>query len=323
LTVRNPINGSVAVVGVGAVGSVIAYALNEVSLKPLLIHKNAQVVELYRKYGIKVRLLNGEERTIKGLHTTYEAIQPHSIGLAFICVKAYDVGKVLSELIKLLNKDSILVMCQNGLGSTELAERALGPNNVLQAIIGFGASRISMYEVRLTGVSPSYVGPKRSGASATLHAAAEYVSKLLGAIKFIYVDESEGYRWVKLGVNAGINPVTAILNVKNGFVNANVCARNVALAAANEVKEVASAKNISLPADPRDALLNVARDTAENYSSMLQDIRLGKRTEVDYINGSVYLEGLKVGKACPVNYTLWSIVRSLEGIRSRGMGREY
>jgi len=321
LTARDLIKGSVAVVGVGAVGSVITYALNEVGIKPVLIHRNARVAEFYREHGVKVEVLGEGERVIEGLHTTYDGIQPGLIGLAFICVKAYDVRNALSELSRLLNRDSILVMCQNGLGSTELAEKIVGPNNVLQAIIGFGANRVSRHEVRLTGIGPSYVGPKRKGAPSTLHAVAKHVSELLRVINFTYVDESEGYRWVKLGINAGINPVTAILGVKNGVVSDDVYARSVALAAANEVKEVAVAKGVSLPKDPAGALLSVARNTAENYSSMLQDIRSGRRTEVDYINGSVYLEGLKVGRVCLVNYTLWNVVKSLERIRSRSMTR--
>lgn len=321
MTARDLVKGSVAVVGVGAVGSVITYALNEVGIKPVLIHRNARVAELYREHGVKVEILGEGERIIEGLHATYGSIQPGSIGLAFICVKAYDVKNVLSELPRLLNRDSILVMCQNGLGSTELAEKIVGPNNVLQAIIGFGANRVNRHEVRLTGIGPSYIGPKRKRVPSTLHAVAKYVSELLRVINFIYVDESEGYRWVKLGINAGINPVTTILNVKNGVVNEDAYARNVALAAANEVKEVAVAKGVSLPKDPADALLSVARNTAENYSSMLQDIRSRKRTEVDYINGSVYLEGLKVGKVCLVNYALWNIVKFLERIQLRGVSR--
>ncbi len=321
MTARDLIKGDVAVVGVGAVGSVITYALNEAGIRPILIHRNARVAELYRKHGIKVKVPSEGERTIEGLHTTYDGVQPGSIGLAFICVKAYDVRNALRELLRLLNRDSVLVMCQNGLGATELAEMVVGPNNVLQAIIGFGANRVSRHEIRLMGISPSYVGPKRKGAPLSLHAIAKHVSELLRVINFIYVDESEGYRWVKLGVNAGINPVTAILGVKNGVLSNDARARSVALAAANEVKEVAAAKGVSLPVDPKDALLSVARSTAENYSSMLQDIRLGRRTEIDYISGSVYLEGLKVGRVCPVNYTLWNIVKSLERIRLRGVSR--
>ncbi len=321
MVVRDLIKGNVAVIGVGAVGSVITYALNEVGIKPLLIHRDAQVAELYREYGVKVKVLGGGERIIEGLHATYDNIQPGSIGLAFICVKAYDVRDVLSKLPRLLSKDPVVIMCQNGLGSTELAERIVGPNNVLQAVIGFGANRVSRHEVHLTGIGQSYVGPKRKGAPPTLHAVAKHVSELLREINFKYVDESEGYRWVKLGINAGINPVTAILGVKNGVVSNDVRARSVALAAASEVKEVAVAKGISLPMDPGNALLDAARSTAENYSSMLQDIRSGRRTEVDYINGSVYLEGLKVGKVCSVNYTLWNIVKSLERIRLRSVSR--
>jgi len=82
-------------------------------------------------------------------------------------------------------------------------------------------------------------------------------------------------------------------------------------AAALETTQVAEAQGIKLPYDePSQEVEEVARRTAENESSMLQDIRRGAPTEVDAINGAVVREGERLGVPTPVNGSLWNLVRA-------------
>jgi 2-dehydropantoate 2-reductase len=82
-------------------------------------------------------------------------------------------------------------------------------------------------------------------------------------------------------------------------------------AAALETAQVAEAQGIKLPYDdPAQEVEGVARRTAENDSSMLQDIRRGAPTEVDAINGAVVREGERLGVPTPVNRSLWDLVRA-------------
>jgi 2-dehydropantoate 2-reductase len=57
----------------------------------------------------------------------------------------------------------------------------------------------------------------------------------------------------------------------------------------------------------------VARATAENRSSMLQDVERGARTEIDALCGAVSREGRHRGVPTPVNQDLWRRVRLREG----------
>jgi len=59
-----------------------------------------------------------------------------------------------------------------------------------------------------------------------------------------------------------------------------------------------------------EELQRVCESTAENHSSMLQDMRRGRRTEIDAINGVIVEEGARVGKPTPVNRTLTELVRA-------------
>ena len=52
--------------------------------------------------------------------------------------------------------------------------------------------------------------------------------------------------------------------------------------------------------------------TAGHRSSMLQDLELGKRTEIDYLNGAIVGLGRRKGIKTPVNETIVRIVKALE-----------
>jgi len=53
--------------------------------------------------------------------------------------------------------------------------------------------------------------------------------------------------WGKLAINAGINPLTALLEIPNGALTEDEYLRQVMAAAANEVAQVAAAQGIKLP----------------------------------------------------------------------------
>jgi 2-dehydropantoate 2-reductase len=81
---------------------------------------------------------------------------------------------------------------------------------------------------------------------------------------------------------------------------------------ANEVADVARSKRISLPfTEPIRAVDEVIAATANNVSSMLQDVRRGARTEIDAINGAVVNAGRENKIPTPVNQVIWQMVTAL------------
>jgi len=76
--------------------------------------------------------------------------------------------------------------------------------------------------------------------------------------------------------------------------------------------EVAAAKGFVIQKDMVERVLNVARATAVNRSSMGQDVDRKKRTEIDGINGAIVELGRRLGLTLPVNETLTQLVKTLE-----------
>lgn len=105
--------------------------------------------------------------------------------------------------------------------------------------------------------------------------------------------------WHKLACNAAINPLTAIFECRNGDVLDK--AEKEARAVCDEIAKVRGD-------DSGDSLfasvLHCVRDTADNVSSMYQDVRHGRRTEIDEINGFILRRAAALGIDAPVNKRL-------------------
>jgi len=121
-------------------------------------------------------------------------------------------------------------------------------------------------------------------------------------------DDIQKIIWSKLIVNVGINALTAILRVRNGVLVEHQPALRLMEAAVSEAVRAAAAQGIAFDESKiQERVKEVARLTARNRSSMLQDILAGRQTEIEYINGAV----ARLGDA-PVNQALCDLVRALE-----------
>jgi 2-dehydropantoate 2-reductase len=118
--------------------------------------------------------------------------------------------------------------------------------------------------------------------------------------------------WGKLVINCAINPLTALLRLKNGELLERPPAREMMGVLAQETAQVAIAEQIRLPfQDPIAAAEEVAQKTAANQSSMLQDVLRGAPTEIDAICGAVVKVAQKYNLPTPMNWACWQLVRAL------------
>jgi 2-dehydropantoate 2-reductase len=126
------------------------------------------------------------------------------------------------------------------------------------------------------------------------------------------LNDAEALVWGKLVISASINPLTAILRVRNGELLTNSFARTMMGELARETYSLADSFGIKLPfLNPEHTVEAVAKQTAENQSSMLQDVLRGNPTEIDAINGAVVQLASAKGILVPANRMAWLLVKAL------------
>jgi 2-dehydropantoate 2-reductase len=230
--------------------------------------------------------------------------------LAVVTVKAFDTREAARQL-STGSFDAALSL-SNGLGNEAvLAERL--DCAVLAGTATYGAVLREPGRVECTGVGEVTLGPPDGGESPTADRVGEAFDR--AGIETTVAADVPHLLWEKLAVNAGINAVTALARVENGAVLSGD-ANDLARSAARETARVARAEGVEVTArEAVGAVESVAEATADNTSSMLQDVRDGRRTEVDAIHGYVVDRAGERGLEAPVNRTLAKLLRALEAGR--------
>lgn len=228
--------------------------------------------------------------------------------MVVVTVKSFDTAGALEEVRPLVREDTLVVSLQNGLNNAALLDAAY-PRNAVVGVTSMGATRTANGRVFYAGEGDTYFG--------TLSAPVALASKVAEAFSSVGLDsyasdDIMAEVWSKAIVNASINPLTAIVRCKNGRVLQDEHLRAIAEGASREGAAIAEACGIDLgKGDPFEKVKDVLRRTAENRSSMFQDIERKKRTEIDEISGELARRGEGAGVDAPINRTLWCLVRSL------------
>ncbi|KZZ86943.1 2-dehydropantoate 2-reductase [Ascosphaera apis ARSEF 7405] len=131
----------------------------------------------------------------------------------------------------------------------------------------------------------------------------------------------------KLAMNCVINPLTVLFNCKNGDLlqsfNVARMQRLILIEFAAVVRampELQGLPGLSVRFSPerlRKLAVGLERTTAENTSSMLQDVLGGRETEIDYINGYIVKKGDELGIRCVANYMVMQAVLAKSRLGSK------
>jgi 2-dehydropantoate 2-reductase len=303
----------VAILGPGALGCLLAARFSLAGEKVWLVDYRPERAELLTCQGLLLRTPPGIDTEVK-----IAAGLPGEVGLvdlAILTVKAHQTAAAAQGLPLLLGAGGLALTLQNGLGNLEEMARVLGPERLLGGASILGATKLGEGEVLLAGLGPTYLGPPMG--SRVSPAEVEKVADLFrrAGLPCEVSDDIEAALWGKLLVNVGINPLTALLQVKNGALLNLPPAWELAVAAATETLAVARAEGINVNVDPEARLREVCTATAANRSSMLQDITAGRGTEIEALNAQVAARGESHGIPTPVNHLLTQLIRALEMAR--------
>lgn len=304
----------IAIIGDGAMGCLLAYALAPHADVCLLSSWPASVAAIAHAGVIYERDGRPEARRVAIFATPAEAA-PRD--LALILVKSRQTAEAARQAAEVLAPDGWALTLQNGLGNREILVAELGAARVGQAVTALGATLLGPGVVRHAGFGPTVFASapeaERVRELALLFEAAGLTAEIGGDI--------EGLVWGKLVVNCGINALTALLRVPNGALAESPSARALLEAAVLEAAQVATACGITLPyADPVAHTLEVIEATASNYSSMLQDVLAGRPTEAAAINGAVACKAQRLGLPTPVNRILADLIDALETTQAARVG---
>jgi 2-dehydropantoate 2-reductase len=273
----------VAILGMGAIGHVVARALEA-------------RVDLVKVDRTRAPLREGEA----------------PVDAAVVCVKAYGTPWAADVAARILSDGGVVATIQNGLGNVETLARRIDPDRISRGVTYVGAELVGE-KLEATGAGRVELGrPRHPAARQALESLAKAMAD--GGMDVTVVDDPWPSVWRKLVVNAAMNPTTAIFRLRNPELPGHPAGGPLADELARETARVATAAGIAIDAD---AAPGMWRSTATfvNRSSMLQDVAAGRPTEIDAINGAVAQEGRRLGVPAPVNEAITLLVKAIEAKR--------
>lgn len=297
-------NQNILVIGTGALSTLFAARLSEAGHQVSMLGTWKDGIHALNQNGARVSELNGKERAFQ-VHATDDPGEVSNVKHAIVLVKSWQTKRVAEKLKGILTPDGIVLTLQNGLGNRETLARDLGAGRVALGVTTTGATLLGPGLVKVGG--EGIISLEQNQALGPLEAALRSSN-----FNLQIVQDARSLMWGKLIINAAINPLTALLQVPNGELLNHPLARRAMNALAREAAQVAEAENVNLPfANPIEAVEEVARKTAQNLSSMFQDVRRGAPTEIDAICGAVTERGAVHGISTPYNRSCWQLVKAM------------
>ncbi len=230
---------------------------------------------------------------------------PEVISHLLVTTKAYDVYAAVAGIAHLLPQDGVLLLLVNGMGLAEQLGAHWPQLDIYCGTSTEGAFTVAPQHIHHAGRGETRVG--RQGQQEP----ASWFGQWGGAIDPCVWDSNiAAALWSKLAVNCIINPLTALHGCANGALAQR---RELAAQVATLCEEVAhisrAAGYADVAATLQQTVAAVIQGTAENRSSMLQDVQRGQRTEIDYITGYLLQVAEQHGIDAPHNRALLESIK--------------
>lgn len=230
-----------------------------------------------------------------------------------VTLKAQQVVPALTLLKDQIDKSCCIVLMHNGMGTAEQVEKLLPNNPILIGTTANGVLRSNidnLPHIKHTGLGVSWIGAFNKKAKRHTN-----IAQQLQAIEELYWSDAIREKlWLKLIINCAINPLTAINQCKNGELSQPALSPQV-IKLVKELSLICQQVNLPWQCEAlQQHVDDVIRLTAKNYSSMHQDIKFKRQSEIDYITGYI----LKVANAyhidVPENERLYQQIKNIEAV---------
>jgi len=300
---------NIAVVGAGAMGSLFGGLLAEKGLDVTLIDVWKDHINEINRKGLKM-VGYGGDRYIPVKATDNPSEMP-SADIILVQCKAANTADAIKNAKSIIQNETVAISFQNGLGNEETIAEIIGEEKVLGGLTAQGANMEGPGIVRNHAELPSWIG-EMSGEQSNR------VDRICGILSDhgLPTHPSQNIRkqiWNKLFANIAISPMSGITNLSLLDLFEKDDSKDLAFALVDEALKVAQAEGLDIGQDEsREVLLKIIASEQTNKSSLCVDLLNKRKTEIDFINGSVVRLAEKHGIVTPLNKAMVVLVNTLE-----------
>lgn len=297
----------VGILGAGALGSVFGGYLSEAGNSVLMYDIWDEHVQAINDRGLLIERIDRPDiRTFPDATSDPQDLSPVDILLVF--VKCHQTEQAIQDAERMYNGNTLVASFQNGLKNLEILREYLPRDNVFGGPTKMGSSMEGPGHVLHSGQGETKIGGDDPDAAAFL------TDSLSDAgIETHQVADPEPYIWDKQFVSVGIKPVAALTELLDGPISDYEEPAHALEKLVTEAVEVARAKGIEIISDdPVEAAHHTCQVNYETMSSMLEDVKKERPTEIDHINGAIVAYGEEEDVDTPYNRMATALVKGKE-----------
>jgi 2-dehydropantoate 2-reductase len=298
----------IMMVGGGSVGGYFGahLARHHSHVSFLLRSKTQAVVE---KNGLTIRSAIGESFTVR----PPSASNPHDLpqpDLIILGVKAYDLDEVMAQIEPILKSDTTILSLQNGVTIEDTLKMRFGRERVVGGV-AFIYSKI---------VEPGVIDHFKKGMVTIGELMGLETPRLLqvqaifkeAGIPCFLTEDIRKAKWEKMCWNCVFNPLTVVMN---DSVAKALDAPELQPVIETIVREVAAvamaAHRVPLDGDMPEKVVKWSQELRDIHTSMYDDWKAGRQTEIDELNGYIVKRGQEFGVPTPMNEMLTALIKGM------------
>jgi 2-dehydropantoate 2-reductase len=225
-----------------------------------------------------------------------------------VFTKTFHTDAALAGIRAAIGEETWLLSLQNGLGNDRRLAAHAAEERIMVGSSTMPSDLVGPGKVRSHGEGGSRLYPAFNGDPAFAREVCDRLTR--GGLPATLEPDIHGAIWSKAIFNATMNPLCALTRRTPGFLGGHEESRALIRELVEEGVRVANASGVAIAAQPIHDLTHVSvTDHANHEASMLQDVKAGRRTEVDAINGAIVAAAKAAGVEAPITETLWRLVK--------------
>lgn len=302
----------IAVLGAGAMGSVIGGLLARGGHDVTLVDVHQGTIDAINAHGLKVENKEGKTETIR-VRATDAPMSVGEVDVVLVFVKCYHTAAAVASALPMMGPNTVVLSLQNGWGNGPCISRIVGEGRLLVGVCYHSATVAGAGRVQHVGKGMTFMGELDGKMSERLNRIAKGFRD--AGVEVTATPTVLNEIWSKLALNACTLPTSALLRFYAPQLAEHEPTRELMRALLGEVATVARAQGIATDFDERwEAIIGLLKRCSPHAkSSMLQDVEKGRRTEIDVINGAIVEAGQRLGIPTPYNEAMVKLIKSLEG----------
>lgn len=306
----------IAIVGSGAVGGYFGAKLAQSGQDVTFIARGAHLAAI-RERGLSVRSPKLGDFTVRaGAEEDTTSVGP--VDLALFTVKAYDNATALPLLKPLVCPKTVVLTLQNGVDSVDDVAAAVGEAHVLGGTTYVATALEAPGLIVQTGMHRSIIFGEafsdRGRVTPRVQAIADVMTP--ADIQATVVPDGRVPIWDKFVYLAPFSGFTGAARLPIGGIWKYPHVQEMFYAAAREVAALAAAEGVEISPNRfqtlKEYMDNIPPTTR---SSLLIDLEMGKRIEVEALQGAAVRRAKAKGVPMPIINTLYAVLKPWENGR--------